>query len=122
LIEGYGVGVDVAESLEGRGGVNDEVVDDADVGLRDDGKAEAEEVIVVLVDGAVEGVFYRDYGVVDLGGGQGLEDFFEAGSGVEVQVGAQELAGGLLTEGAALALKCYASVLAGAGHFTLVEG
>jgi len=69
LVEGYGVGVDLADFGETGGGVDYQVVDDADVGFRDDGKAEAEEVIVVLVDGAVEGVLYRDYGVVDLGGG-----------------------------------------------------
>ena len=37
--------------------------------LKDIREAEAEEVIVVFVDRAVEGVLYGDYGVVDLGGG-----------------------------------------------------
>jgi len=105
LIEGNGVGEDTAEILEPDARGSDEVMDDADVGFAGDVVVEVEEVVVVLVDGAVEGIFDGDDGGVAVGVAEGGEDVLEAGTGENLGVRAGEAHDGFMAEGAGLTLE-----------------
>jgi hypothetical protein len=106
LVEGDGVGENAGDLGEADAGGGDEVVDDADVGFGDDAVLEGEEVVVVFVDGAVEGIFDGDDGGVDLAGVEGLEDLVEALAGEDVDVASEEPHGRFVTEGPEFALEC----------------
>src|SRR5674476_1700360 len=83
----------------------DQVVHDAHAGFGHNGEFEIHQMVIILVDAASEGVLDGHDGA---GGGAILdaaEDVFKARTGEHFGVGAAELAGGLLAEGAALALE-----------------
>lgn len=105
LIEGDGVGEDAAEVLEPDAWGSDEVMDDADVGFAGDVVVEIEEVVVVFMDGAVEGVFDGNDGGVAFGVTEGGKNVFEAGTGEDLGIGTGEAHDGFVAEGAGFALE-----------------
>lgn len=105
LVEGDRVGEDAPEVLEPDARGSDEVMDDTDVGFAGDVVVEVEEVVVVLVDGAVEGVFDGDDGGVAAGIAEGGKNVLEAGAGEDLRVGAGEAHDGFMAEGAGLTLE-----------------
>jgi len=80
----------------------DQVVHDAHAGFGHDGQFEVDQVIVVLVDAAGEGIFDGHDGATGAAVLDGAKDIFETRTGEHLDVRAAELAGGLLAEGAAL--------------------
>src|ERR1035437_9739195 len=83
----------------------DQVVHDAHAGFGHDGQFEVHQVVVVLVHAAGEGVLGGHHGAGGAAVLDAAEDVFKTRTGKNPDVGAAELAGGLLAEGAALPLK-----------------
>jgi hypothetical protein len=119
LVEGDRVGEDALDLGEADAGGGDEVVDDADVGFGDDAVLEGEEVVVVFVDGAVEGVFDGDDGGIDFAGVERLKDLVEALAGEDVDIAAEEPHGGFVAEGAEFSLEGRANRMFGFLHVRL---
>src|ERR1019366_679021 len=83
----------------------DEVVHDAHAGFGHDGQFEVHQMVVVLMDAAGEGVLDGHHGAGGAAILDAAEEVFKTRTGKHFGVGAAELAGGLLAEGAALALE-----------------
>src|SRR5258705_11345748 len=81
-------------------------MDDPYTGLRHNGQIEAQEVIVILVDGPGQGVLDRHYGRLHFLLTQVAEHVFKPHAGQHLHAAAEQPPRRFFAKGAALALKC----------------
>jgi hypothetical protein len=105
LIEGDRMGENAANTCKTNTGRGDEVMDDTDIDLSGDAVVELEQVVVVLVDGAVQAVFDGDNGGFGQPVAEGRKDLLKPLTRNNLHIGTKEAQGGFVAESAGIALK-----------------